>query len=118
MLKDRRQFEETVAALSLVDRLQLFARLETHSLAGRDADFGAGARVASDAGFARTNVEDAETSELDAITQRQSLLHALKDGFHRHFSFGFGDASLVYDFVDDIEFDHYQLRRRFWRRAI
>ena len=77
---------------SLFDRLQLFARLETHGLARRDGHFGAGARVASDASLARTHVEHAKASQLDAIALGQRALHALEYGFHRHLGFGLGDA--------------------------
>src|SRR5262249_38422007 len=94
------------------DRLQLLARFETHGLPGWDADLGAGAWVATDAGFAGAYVEHAKAAQLDAVALRQSLLHALEDGFHSHFSFCFGDARLVHDFVDDVEFDHDRLRRR------
>ena len=96
----------------LVDGLQLFTRFEAHGLARWDADFCAGAWVATDAGFAGTNVKDSEAPQFDPISLRQSLFHALKDGFHSHFSLRLGDARLVHDFVDDVEFDHDQLRRR------
>ena len=90
----------------LIDGLKFLARLEAHRFAGRNIYFGAGARVASDAGLARPNVEDAETAQFNAVTLGQSFLHTLEDSFHRHFGFGLGDAGLVHNFVDDIELDH------------
>src|SRR5208283_5609706 len=94
----------------LLDRLQFLAGFEADRLAGRDVDFRAGARVASDAGLARPHGEDAEAAQLNAVTVRQSLLHAFENGFDRHFGLGFGDAGLVDDFVDQVQFDHKWLR--------
>jgi hypothetical protein len=102
----------------LIDRLQLFARFETYGFAWWDAHLGASARIAADAGLARTDIEDSETPQFDSIALRQSLFHALEDGFHSHFSFGLGNARLVHDFVDDVEFDHNRLRRKFVAQAI
>jgi len=98
---------------TLVDRLKLFARFEAHCLARRYAHFSACTRVATDAGLAGTNVEDAEAAQFNAIALRQSLLHTLEDGLDGHFRFGLGDSRLVHDFVDDVEFDHNRLRRTF-----
>lgn len=55
-------------SVSLVEFVQVFAGFEADGSAGCDADFGSGARVAPDAGFAGPDVEDAETPELDAIS--------------------------------------------------
>src|SRR5438067_12297757 len=65
----------------LIDGLKFLARLEAHRFAGRNIYFGTGARVASDAGLARPNVEDSEAAQLDAVAATECLLHALKDGF-------------------------------------
>ena len=90
----------------LVDGLQLFAGLEADGFAGRNVDLCAGARVTADAGFARADVEDAESAEFDAIALGESLFHALKDDFHCALSLSLGDASPCDDFVDDVELDH------------
>src|SRR5271156_1150560 len=91
--------------LTLLQRLQLLAGLEPHGLAGRDCDFGASARVAPDTSLARTNVEDAEAPQLDALAMRQSSLHAFKNRLNSHLGFGLGDSSFVYDFVNNVELD-------------
>ena len=50
-----------------VDGLEFFAGLEADGFARRNVDFGAGARVAADAGFAGAHVEDAEAAQFDAV---------------------------------------------------
>src|SRR6267154_3478782 len=96
----------------LVDRLQLFTRLEAHGLAGRNADLSAGPRIAPDAGLARAHIEHAEAAQFDAVALSQGALHALKDRLHRLLGFCLGDAGLSHNFVDDIELDHWI----FWLR--
>jgi hypothetical protein len=89
----------------LLDRLQFFARLEANGFARRYRNFGAGARIAPNAGFSRPHVEHAEAAELDAVAFGERALHALKHGFDGNFSFGFGDARLGNHFVDDVQLD-------------
>ncbi len=86
--------------------MQFLAGLEADGLAGRNVDFSAGARVAANAGFARADVENAETAKLDAIALRQCLFHRLEDDFHRALGLCLGDASPAHDFVNDIELNH------------
>src|SRR5512146_2251347 len=90
----------------LVDGVQLLAGLEADGLARWNVDFGAGTRIAADAGLARTDVEDAETAKLDAIALRKCLFHRLEDDFHRALGLRLGDAGPAHDFVDNIELDH------------
>src|SRR5208283_642803 len=92
--------------LSSINRLQFFAGLEADRLTGRNRDFSAGARVASDAGLAGADIEHAKASQLNAMAVRQRLLHALKDSFHRQLGLGLGDAGSSYHFVDDVELNH------------
>src|SRR5690242_8687920 len=93
----------------LVDRLQFLAGLEAYRLAGRDGNFGAGARVAADSGLARPDVEHAKAPQLNAITLGQGALHAFKDGLYRQFGLGLGDAGLIDHFINDVELDHGRL---------
>jgi flavin reductase (DIM6/NTAB) family NADH-FMN oxidoreductase RutF len=90
---------------ALLQRLQLLARLETHSLAWRNRDLGPRARVAADPGFSWFYVKHAKASQFDAIALLQSLLHGLEDGLHGHLCFGFGDAGFVDHFVNNIQLD-------------
>src|SRR5690349_8036403 len=91
----------------LVDGLQLLPRFEAHGLARRDADFSASTGIASDAGFARAHIEDAKSAQFNAFTQRQGLLHALKDGFHGQLCLGFGDTGFVDNFINNVELNHW-----------
>src|SRR5208283_2739719 len=90
----------------LVNRLQFLAGLEADGLAGRNGNFGSGARVASDAGLARTHVEHSETAQFNAIAGGERLLHAPEDGFDGEFRLGLGDPGAVDHFVDDVELNH------------
>ena len=87
------------------ERLQFLAGFESYSLAGRDADFLAGARISADAGLAGTHIKNAEPPQFNALALRQRSLHALKDCFHSHFSFCLGNSRAIDYFVDDVEFN-------------
>ena len=61
--------------LAVVPRVCRFlAGFEAHSFAGGDADLGAGAGVAANAGFAGADAENAKPAQFDALPGRQSLL--------------------------------------------
>src|ERR1700690_2098963 len=62
--------------------MKLFTRLEANGLAGRDADLGSGARIASDAGLAGTHIEHAESAEFNAFATGERLLHTIEDGVY------------------------------------
>ena len=59
-----------------------FAGFEAHGLARRNVDLFAGARIASDAGLARLDVEDAEAPQLDALAAAKRILQGLEDRLH------------------------------------
>src|SRR5580698_5415304 len=61
------QASNWVQVLTSVNRLQFLARLEPHRFARRNRHFGSGARIASDAGFARAHIKHAKSPQLDAI---------------------------------------------------
>ena len=54
-----------------LQRVQFLAGLEAHRLAGGDADLGAGAGIAADAGFAGADAEDAKAAQFDALAGGQ-----------------------------------------------
>jgi hypothetical protein len=87
-------------------RLEFLARLEAHSLAGRDVDLLSGARVASNARLARFDVEDAEAAQFDALSSAERILHSVEDSFDRLLGFRAGYVRLLYDGVYDVELDH------------
>src|SRR5215469_13303524 len=90
----------------LIDRLQLFSRLEAHSFARRNVHLSAGARVAPDTSLARPDIEDSKAAQLNAFAMGQSLFHAAEYGLDRQFGFCLGDAGFVNHFVNDVELNH------------
>ena len=66
----------------LLEVLELFSRLEAHSLTGCDGDFDAGFGVPADAPLPISDLKYAETSKLDALALTKSVLHRREDGLH------------------------------------
>lgn len=97
--------EPRAAACALLKSLQLLPGLKPHCLPRRNGDLGPGAGIPADTRFARPDVEDAEAAEFDALSTGERSLHTLKDGFHGHLRFRFGDAGAIHHFVDNIELD-------------
>jgi hypothetical protein len=100
---------ETCRANSASERLQFLARLEAHSFAGRDADFLACARIPSDAGLARANIEHAKAAQLNAFPLAEGALHGFEDGFDGLFRLCAGYSGFVYYRVHDIKLNHTSL---------
>jgi hypothetical protein len=91
------------------ESLQFLAGLESHGLAGRDADFLAGARIPSNAGFPGAHVKYAEAAQLDTLAFAQSVLHGPENRFDGLLRFGPAHAGLVNHCIHDIELDHTNL---------
>ena len=104
-----RYFNRSVESIGLVDRLQFLPWFESNRFTGWDGNLGASARIAPDPGLAGTNIEYAKATQFDAIAARQCVLHALKNGFNRQFSFRFSNACSGNDFIDDVELNHKRL---------
>src|SRR5580698_8404952 len=68
-----------------IEQVEFFARFEANGFPGCDGDFGSGTRVAADAGFAGTDIEDTKAAQLDAIALGKSLFQAFKYGIDRGF---------------------------------
>jgi hypothetical protein len=102
-LTDRALADRFLAGRStgLVEFVQVFAGFEADGAAWSDADFGSGTRVAAYSGFARTDVEDAEAAQLDAVSLSERALQAFKDCFDGGLGFYAGQSGtlnyLVYD---------------------
>ena len=94
-------------ASCLVEELKIFAGLEADGFAGGDGDFGAGAGVAADAGFAGLDGEDAEAAEFDAVACAQGLLHGFEDGVHGGFCLGARKAGAFNDPLDEVLLDQW-----------
>jgi len=71
----------------LLEQVKLFAGFEADGFSGRDGDFGACPRIASDAGLSRLYGEDAEATQFNAVAGDQVLLHAIEDGVHSSLCF-------------------------------
>src|SRR5271157_225334 len=82
--------------------VQFLARLEAHRLAGIDADLGAGAGIAADAGFAGADAENAESAQFDALAGGKSLLEALENRIHRGLCLGARQARALDYMMDDV----------------
>ena len=91
-----------------VEGVEFFAGLEPDGFAWRDADLGAGAGVAADAGFAWTDTEDAEAAQFDAFAGRESFFETLEDRIDSGFGLGSRQACPLNDVMDNILFDHFR----------
>jgi hypothetical protein len=92
-------------SLAVLKRVQFLAGLKANSLAWSDADFGAGAGIAADSGFARANAEDAKSAKLNAFARSQRLLQPFKHGVNGCFCFGARQASALDHLMNDVLFD-------------
>jgi hypothetical protein len=101
--------EEICRANSTSERLQFLARLEAHSLAGRDANFLARARIPSDPRLARADIEHAKAAQLNAFSLAKRALHGFEDGFDSLFRLCAGHSGLVYYRVYNVELNHTSL---------
>jgi hypothetical protein len=82
--------------------VQFLPGLETHCFTRCDADLGSGARIATDAGFASANAENAKSAQFDTLTGSQGLFEALEDGIHSCLGLGAGEAGALDDVMDDV----------------
>ena len=87
-----------------IEQVEFFARFEANGFPGGDGDFGSGTRIATDAGFAGTDIEDTEAAQLDAITFGKSLFQAFKYGVDRSFSLIARKTRTLDDVMDNVLF--------------
>jgi hypothetical protein len=87
-----------------VEQVKLFTGLEADRLTGGDTDFSAGAGVATNAGLARADVEDAKTTQLYPLTFSESAFERLKDGVDSRFGFISLQAGAFDHLVNDVLF--------------
>ncbi len=80
--------------------LQFFAGLKSNCLTGRNGYFRAGSRIPPDTGFPWSDVEDAETTQLNAVTVSERSFHSLEYCFNGHLGFSLCYAGTVHDFID------------------
>ena len=96
--------------------MELFARLETDGFSGSNVDFRTGSGIASDAGFAGPDAEDAESAELNAVARRECLFEAFEDGIDCRFGLGARQAGALDDMVHDILLDQCRRPCLRWKR--
>jgi hypothetical protein len=89
-----------------VEEVEVLAGLEADGFAGDDADLGAGAGVATDAGLAGLDGEDTEAAQLDAVSGDHALLHAVEHGVDGGLGLGSWQAGAFDDLLNQILFDH------------
>jgi hypothetical protein len=93
-----------------LERLQVLAWLEAHRLAGRDVDFRTGSGIPSNAGLPWLDGEYAKASQFNPIVGFEGVFHAIKDGVYSLLCFRLAYTRSLYDLIDEIEFDHWNLR--------
>ena len=91
--------------LFAVEEMKFLAGFETDGFAGGDGDFGSGAWVAADSGFARAHIEDAKTAQFDAVSSGQCLFEALKYGIDCRFGLVARQARTFDDVMDNVLFN-------------
>ena len=87
-----------------VEQVQFLAWFKADGLARSNGHLGARARVATDSGFARAHIEDAETSQFDAVAGGKCLFQAFKHCVHRRFGFIARQARTFDDVMDNVLF--------------
>jgi hypothetical protein len=95
----------TVRRRTVVQRMEFLSWLESNGLARGYADFGSGAGIATDTGFAGANTEDAKSAQFDALAGGQGLLQAFKDRIHRGLRLGARQARALDYVMDDVLFN-------------
>jgi hypothetical protein len=85
-----------------IQRMQLFAGLESDSFAWSYAHFGSRTRVASNAGFTGPHAEDAKSAKLNAIARGESLLETFKDSIDSSFGLRSRQAGALDDVMDNV----------------
>jgi hypothetical protein len=92
--------------------MKFFARLEADCFAWSNGDFSSGSWVATDAGLAGFDSEDAESAEFDAVSGDEGLLHAVEDGVNGRFCLGTRQSGALNNPLYKILLNH--LGRRPW----
>lgn len=102
---DRSRLFDSGGGGRCVSEVQLFSRLKTNSLAGRDVDFGAGAWVSPDPRFSRPHVKNTKPPKFDPVSLGEGLLEALEDRVNRRFGLISRQACPADYVVDNILLD-------------
>ena len=87
--------------------MQFLPGFEPHRFARCDADFGSGAGIATDSGFASADAEDAESAQFDSFAGSQRLLQAFEDRVDGCFSLGARQTGALDYVMDDVLFNQW-----------
>jgi hypothetical protein len=98
--------------------MKFLAGFEANGFARSDADFGSGSRIAPDACFSRTHIEDTEAAQFNALTLGQSPLKAFEYGIDRGFGFVPLEAGTLNHLVNDVLFYQGLLRSGGWSDSV
>ncbi len=90
-----------------IQRVQLLARLESHSLPRRNAYLGAGPRVAPDPRLPRPNAENAKSAQLNPVACSQGLLQSFKYRVNCCFGLRSRQAGALNNVMDEILLDQW-----------
>ncbi len=85
--------------------MKFLARLESNGFARGYADFGTGAGITADAGFAGADAENAKSAQFDALAGSQGLFEALKYRIHRGLGLGTRKAGALDYMMDNVLFN-------------
>ena len=97
-------FGERVPTDRLSDVLEVFARFEANSPAGRNPDFFSRSWVAANAALARLHLEDAKSPKFNALATLHRDAHRVEDGVDSYLGLNLGDVGHLGNFVDDVNF--------------
>jgi hypothetical protein len=87
--------------------VQFLAGFEADSFSWGYADFGSSAGIATDAGFAGADAEDAESAKFDSFACGQSLLESFEDGVNCGFCLCARQAGALDHVMDDVLFNQW-----------
>lgn len=87
--------------------MQFLARLKPHGFSRSDAYFGSCAWIATDAGLAGANAEDAKSAQFDALASRQRLFEAFEDRVDGRFGLGTRQTRALDYVMDDVLFNQW-----------
>jgi hypothetical protein len=85
-----------------VEKMEFFTGFEANGFAGGDADFSAGAWIASDPRFPRADIEDAEATQFDTLAIGERALESLEYGIDSSFGLIALQAGALNHLVNDV----------------
>ena len=91
--------------LLVIEDVQFLAGLESDGFAGCDVHLGSGAGIAANTGLAGPDIEDSETTKLDAVAVGERLFERLEYGVHCGLSLHTRQSGAFDHVMDDVLFN-------------